>query len=576
MAPYAGVIAFRQALELVSAVYAPIATKLFTCIIFNMNDTCQIDINKTIDQLMSMKAKNRLDAIIDSPRPMELVHALSASEVLTTIKEIGAEDSLSLIELLKPEQVQAVLDLEIWHHDQIEPQKAGAYFSLLFAADTKRAIKQIHGLDIELIALMMKMSAEIYDTSLGEEPENFSNIVIQSPDGRFIVNFKDTKAKQALSYSLKAYLESLFEKNIKTALGLLEDIRFELASGLEENSLRMRQNRMMDMGILPHDERLKFFCVISPKELNSLKPEEKHLWNFSEQRAPTKRFADQIEDKNFPFLKAAIDDLPHLEQSQALENLAFVAVNLHASLCGDFGDSALIKKSADYAKALVEIALVQLSGGQSFKAKECFTKNSLTNLARLGRTSLVGLRKALRIVLENPDCLLGKDLSCLDYPLKESAQALLQSEPRFYAGLSDAKLFEARFFSSISDIKAMAMAINEIKFRSLFLGSKGLNVPLEKLEQGLSHSQIYARYLLNLYCEKAFSLTKTSSEKMAKIFTQNQVLQDEFSNFAKNMANTLAKILQRSYKDLPCEELAQNFVTTILIQLQHNHALLLG
>ncbi len=530
-----------------------------------------------LTNLRALPAKKRLDAIIDHPRPLELVRALDPHDVALLLREIGAEDALELVELLSPLQVQQLLDFEIWQSDQIDPKKAGHYFSLLFAANDERAITQIHGLDIELVGVMFKMVALIYDRSIGEEPEDYSEIYSISPGERFVVCFDCSPEHRALSQSLHAFLESMYGRNMKVALGLLEDIRFELASGLEELSLRFRQHRLLDLGILPREERLEFFAPIALSAIAKNTQANSTLQPL-ECRLATRPYVDDI-DPRYPFLRQAISECEHAEQAAFLDYLAHASINLHASLVDDFSDAKLLKITAEYTKALVELGLAQACDGNIYKASLILKANSIKKLVRLGRTSLVTMRKILVSLTKDENYSIGKDFSFLDSPLREVAKALSLSEPRFYAGLIDAKKLDVRFFSSLIEVNATLMAINEIKFRALFMGAKGLGLSEKDFlcHPESSHGSVYARYLVNKYLGKE-PTTKLSFDEVESIFSAPQRLHDDFVALSKKLSSAIAQRLADNdcYELEKARTLAHNFSTTVLVQLEQNHRLLLS
>src|SRR5438552_1542169 len=101
-----------------------------------------------VQKINNLPAKKRLEAILEDDDPGALVAAMHAQDILLTLREVGGEDALGLLELLSAEHVQEILDLEICDNDDLNPQKAGYYFSLLFEANPDRAVEQLDGLDI--------------------------------------------------------------------------------------------------------------------------------------------------------------------------------------------------------------------------------------------------------------------------------------------------------------------------------------------------------------------------------------------------------------------------------------------
>src|SRR5580700_10047315 len=269
-----------------------------------MSNEIQIDNISYLQNLRKLPAKKRLNAIFDAPDPEALVHDMNVHELLMTIEEVGGESALELLELMQPEQVRDMLDLSIWDHDRIMPEKAGEYLSLLFEANSDKAVLQMDGLDIEFIGLIFKLVADIYDTSQNEEPNDNYDICSKSPGGRFIVCFSEHPQWKGLAQAMYNYLEALYGIDMKRALTMLEQVRFELASGLEEATFRFRNNRLLDLGIMPHEERLLYF---SPLSLNQIKRSNAKMPqalspNDPSINSPLLPIVSAINDK-YPFLK---------------------------------------------------------------------------------------------------------------------------------------------------------------------------------------------------------------------------------------------------------------------------------
>jgi hypothetical protein len=525
-----------------------------------------------LEQILVLPAKKRLAAILDHNDPGSIVRSMHPQDILLSLREIGPHDSLEIIELLEPEQVQEILDLEIWNNDEISPDKTGHYFSLLFEANAEQAVKQLNGLDIELLGLMFKMVTTIYDQTLEEEPEELSGLVSQTPDGRFIVCFSDTYNTTGLAHSLYQYLEALYGTDMKKALSLLEHIRFELASGLEVSSLKWRNARIADMGILPHDERLEYFAPITLKELGKKNiPTELQNSDVPNQ-LPMRQLATNI-NQRYMYLHRAVHDSSLPQQQNYFAALAHASLNMHASLSGDFGDQDEMLKSVEYVKTLCDYGLAQASQGKLDQAALMLKLYGVKALIRLGRTALVNLRKLL--VHADKSFLWGENFIHADSPLREVARALLLPEPRFYEGLLHTDKFEVRFFNTLSELNATLQAAHELRFRAHFIGPEvlGLNASMLEMHSTLSHASIFGRVLINSYLNISDKLEEITDDKIAKIFTNNthKNLNRDFDMYAKKFTDLLAQKL-----DTNSQERATSFLTAVLTQLVQNHNLLLG
>src|SRR5690606_29806170 len=91
-------------------------------------------------------------------------------------------------------------------------------------------------------------------------------------------------------------------RDLSFVLRLLESVRFELPSGLEEECLRWRQNRLLDLGIWPREERLLFFAPLTFQQFKSaLKPRDP-----SEPKNKLPLIVKSDLSDRYPFLKQAL------------------------------------------------------------------------------------------------------------------------------------------------------------------------------------------------------------------------------------------------------------------------------
>ena|SRR5579871_1687757 len=535
--------------------------------------------NNPSSNLHQLPAKKRLDLIINHASPLKLVRGMAAPDLLLTIRELGAESSLELVEMMHPGQVQELLDLEIWSRDRLNIKNAGFYFSLLFEANRDTAIAQIHGLDIELIGLMFKTTTLIYDTTLGEEPDELPDLYSITPDRRFIVCFLAKDGYEGLARSLYTFLEELYGRDIAYALRLLESVRFELASGLEEESLRFRRNRLLDLGILPEDERLEYFSPLTPYDMKRvfLATDEKVPWQKAP--VPVKTFCKDI-DVRHPYLKAALLGASFERQEAFWSEVSHAFINMYATLSGDFGDREHLGQVGDYVKFLLELGLFHRCQGQLAAAASSLEQSSGKYLIRFGRTMLVTMRKRLTEKAKDPSYVFGHNFCHADSPLREVALALSVGEPRFYEELLDVKKLTVRYFSTLTDFNATALAINELIFRGGLVGKIGLDNIAESLKthKHWSHANILAHCLVNSFLGQGDLLDPIKEETAAKIFEPDGGLTEEFKQAATEFFRSLEEKLRldstANAKEI--SERCQHLLTALLIQFEQNWRLLIG
>lgn len=520
------------------------------------------DINNSLNKLILLPAKRRLDFIINHPSPLKLVRELPAIEHLLTIREVGAEDALELVELLSPAQVQEIFDLELWSSDALLPQVAGHYFSLLFEANREKAVAQIHGLDVELIGLMLKMVADIYEVNEGDDfHDDIIGTSSLTPDGRFLICFKDDAQTRGLATALRLFLESLYERDMPYALRLIDHVRYELSSVLEEECLRLRSNRLLDFGILPREERLEFFAPLS---VESRKYTTTNNISTTSPTSLVKIFDRTM--SSFPFLENALQSASDDVRERFWLNFVHVSTNMYASWSGDFGDRQEFIKACEYCKFLCDLGLFQACRGQIKDAATIFSQHSSTYFIRLGRSALLLVKKRLAQKMREPHFVFGPDFCHVDSPLQEVARAISLPEPRYYEGLLDPTKLTVRFFRNVNELNASMHAVNEIIARAEIISALGTPVDT------LTHANMYARALVHGFCRREPSFGSINSDDLTAIF-HAQKLKEEFTQFAKQFAENIALKLLATPE---LQEKIHQFSSMVLIQLEQNWQLALN
>lgn len=536
-------------------------------------------IETSLEKIRSLPTKERLDALLEHKDHEALIKALTPYDLMFLFHDTGAENALELVEHLSESQVRELFDFAIWNNDALDYRKTGSWLSILFAANPDKAMTQIDGLDIELLGLLFKMVTDIYDTTLNEEPPEFTELISKSPDGRFIICFKESKEYKGLAMAMHHYIETLYGLDMKRALSLIENVRFEFASGLMESSFHLRNARMLDMGILPRDERLAYFSTITLAEVKRTKKHESLPHVRAHSSFPLLAQVERLNNKH-PFLYAALAKSSSEEALTYTDNLVHASINMHASLSSNFGDNKELIQTIEYIKTLADYGLAQATNGQPDEAYAILRANSIKNMIRLGRTALVNLRRIMHNALSDHSLLLGKNFERADSPLREVARALSLPEPRYYEGLTNPKKLTVRFFDALDELNATLKATHELRFRAKLIGSEVLGVSLDDLNKypTLSHANIYARYLINSFVGNDILLSAINKKDLERVIDKNNHIKDEFLSYTKKYAKDLAyKLSNNSFYNI--EEslnLTQNFNNIVLIQLEQNKDLLLS
>jgi len=456
--------------------------------------------------------KKQMDAILECKDTLRVVRSLPAQDLFALVQQTGISDSLELLALLHPKQVQRFLDMDAWRRDRLDPAALGKWLSALFAANQPTAVRQMRDLDIELLSLMFKLHTKVYDLVKEEQaPEEELKLHSVTPDQHFLICYLIRDDNEALVHALKATIEGFYQRDLAFVLRLIEAIRWELPSALEEEAYRWRTSRLADLGFASDEEIYALFSYVDPDKAlaTSIKPrgetdtKEEDLGRTSSKVLSESFLLPSDFSGNHIFQKA-ITALSENDQVRVSHELLMLTNRVHGGLGGDLGDIDSLTASAKVAVDTVSIALTYLSKGNETQLHVPLLLANLPRLFQIGFSLPLRVSRTLKKKIQvTENGLAGRGLLRLDPPLRETIAGMLQKRPQLYVGLLDARATAFRFFESLQEIAQVTAAVNEATFRAFLMGPKGLKFDdacLEKHgEDDISiqpgHSALLSNYL---------------------------------------------------------------------------------
>ena len=439
-------------------------------------------------ELRALPAKKRVDRILERKDALKVVRALPVQDIYATVREIGAEDSLELLELCSARQVQAFLDLDGWRGDRLDGAAMATWLRALFAANPDRAVGQFRGLDLELLTLIVKLHTRVYDLSAEEEPEDDVGLHSITPDQRYLIAYGGVGDDDKMQGVLKEAVDRLMGRDMLFVLRLCEAVRWELPSSLEEDSFRWRNARLADLGFLPRHEALEIFGWRDPDAPLEAPPARVEPVMTDDLESPS---ADLSTSVLFPWealndgaaaFAQATRELSLLARERVAHETMLTANRVHCADQGDPGDPEALKATAKQVVDTVGVALSYRCEGDPRKLPAVLASTSVQTLFRVGHSLSLKLQRELKSRIEARDSgLSGNGLLRLDSPLREAAAGLLRGRPLLYAGLLDARRVDYRPPASLVELAALSRAVLEIGFRAALLGPRGLQVTDDKL-----------------------------------------------------------------------------------------------
>jgi hypothetical protein len=409
--------------------------------------------------LSTLGGRKRLDLLLDQPDPRAIVRALPADELFYAIQETGLADASDVVQLASPEQFQAFLDLDAWRGNEAEPMRLMPWIRAARGPtsesdeDRDEWREKLALLDPDLVSLLLRSALRIHDLEEDEDPDLEGERFVRTVEGRYIVEFVPDGADYI---AVRRLLDDLYEKDPFMAGRILSMVRWELDSDLAESALRWRNGRLADLGYPTFDEAISWFArpasrVEAPAGLPERPP---GFWLASFRR---ETLLDRAAARLGP------DAMARFElEAMAAANAAVVADRV------DPADPEAVHGAVESARALLEMGLQTLSGGDPEVAASVLASTPLKTVFQRGFVQLLELRwRAER--QRKADAAHGP-APTLDAPIGEAVDAVLRRRPRYFPGLDlprdewgsvAASAPQARPFQSTEEVRRASGALDD-------------------------------------------------------------------------------------------------------------------
>jgi len=211
-------------------------------------------------ELMQLPARKRLEALLEPKDAGALVRALPASDLYLTIHDLGLADATDLVQLASPEQFQVMVDLAAWKSTEVDEQTLLLWLRAAWDPDGDSFIEKLLGVDLELLEILLRRMIRVHD--LEEDPDvNPEGVTMSTPEGRYLIEFLVEGIEQA---AIRQVVDALISRDPFEAVRLLEAVRWEVPSELEEAALQFRTARLSELGFPPLEEALSLYAYRDP------------------------------------------------------------------------------------------------------------------------------------------------------------------------------------------------------------------------------------------------------------------------------------------------------------------------
>ncbi len=410
------------------------------------------------------RRQRRADLLFATPDPRAAIQALPGDEFYYLINEIGFPEGVEILVHGTSEQVQAALDFALWNRDRLEPEAVEEWLAAIVDAPSEAVAAWAKGIDVELLALLLRQRARVYDLTLEEPPDEPEGAFYNTPDSFFTLDLLGNEDSRYVTYRL---LDALYSQDYIYSRKILVGTRGELDVELEEQAYRWRSGRMADLGFTEYYEALEVYREIDPASVRvggARAPRVRPL--VDEGEGPSLRIPSALVDKlasGSPFARAisgvtSPEELANLNASLvALSNRVLAADRVTP------GDDQEVAAVLERMAATLDLAVEFVSHGRSDEAVLAVQTVPLSRLFQLG-VSLIGKVRRLAVTLtrKTPFSHLAPDLNLFPATEAEVLAACLHPRAMFPRVLDTPPAPGERPFGSLLDLRMATAALERI------------------------------------------------------------------------------------------------------------------
>jgi hypothetical protein len=406
----------------------------------------------------------RADLLFAAPDPRGAIRELPGDEFYYVLHELGFPDAVEILRYGTPEQVQAALDFALWDRDQLAPEATEEWLAALVDAPSEVVAAWARGIDVELLALLLRRRAHVYDLTLEEPPDEPEGVLYNTPDGFFALDLKGDEESRQVTFSL---LNALYSQDHSFSRRILVGTRGELDVELEEQAYRWRSGRMADLGFTDYYEALEVYRELDPASVNLTgKPTPRVRPLVDEGETSSLRIPIALVEKltsGSPFARAIAavtskEELANLQASLvALSNRVLSADRITP------GDDEAVSAVLGRMAATLDLAIEFLSHGRDENALLAVQTVPLLRLFQLG-VSLIGKVRRLAVTLtrKTPFSHLAPEVSLFELADADLLAACARLRPMFPRSLESPPAAGERPFGSLDDLRLATAALERI------------------------------------------------------------------------------------------------------------------
>jgi len=341
---------------------------------------------------------------------IEVLHELPVETLFLALKAADADTSMWFFENALPEQVQGLLDLELWEGPEFLPERAEEIFKTLCQLSPTKLLEYMKRLDPEIIVRTLMELCTVQDYLPTEPLDLPDSDYLLSPDSKYALIIKSENPE--MREALYQWLNRLSSASLDVMRRHLESCKWEQVSDLEEYAYTVKKGRLEDMGFVDAHEAQALYAYGTASELRK-ELVENPISKSQKTRVRSLDDADENHEPLMPeqwwprviseplgaagFLAKALSEI----KSPVLKEVILQEIirTVNASLAADrllHCDLEKIALGTARARRYLDLGLSYLSQGSAETGAQWLETQPLSAVYRLGWLVVQDLQKAAK------------------------------------------------------------------------------------------------------------------------------------------------------------------------------------
>ncbi len=489
-------------------------------------------------KVLNAPPERRLHALIDSPFTAEILERIPTHDAFLMFKESFGSDSTILLPYTPAEKIVSFIDLDCWDRDSLSSEGLLAWITELAEASDETLLKTLESLDPEIIILLFHPVLTVIITRPTDDniPELVEN-GFETFDNNYFFAFADSTEETAV---LRRILDMLYLNHQDIYYRILEGVRWELASDMEERAYQHRMMRLMELGFPSPDEARAVYRRVPTERIlgRGLRPDHIPRFGQEEYYIPA-LYQDELK-------KGALVETMRAEvDGDILRRFSFELVYLaNKVIMADYqplNDAQAVRASLGKVMSFTALGLALAGRAKAQTTQTLLEGMDAESLFALGYNALREQQKRLK------DCLEGVPEHMIPPSSRELADALLTGTPG-PTGLNWASLerFDAAA-AMIEHLETLRRIIRHIPWKGHALTDTNVDT------QGLDMQNILLTALAVNISTGELTFRPLSSTELVTFFDRTTTVRGAARHCKPGLLNDLAALLSALDPDIPAD-----------------------